>query len=362
LHTKVMEVSRTKLRSLGFDFAQLSSSGGALATSISGLLATFTKDGVVQTAGNHTVAFNITNGSNAFFGVLEAMRENNLMKVLAEPDIVAISGRPASFNVGGEIPVLVPQSLGTVAIEWKKWGTQIDFVPIVLGNGQIRLEVRPRVSEIDPSRSVTLDSYVIPGLLVREVETGVEMKAGQTLAIAGLVQDRTESLNRGLPWVSDLPYVGAFFRRVHENRNEVELLILVTPELIEAVDPEELPPCGPGTTTVSPTDHEFYWKGHVEVPACCGICGGAGCTVCRLRSEGSAGPAPCETQQAPSPASANSRPAASVRVAERTTGRSAVPNYYNRANRQSSPPQPARAKPAGELPGFLGPVGYDVAQ
>lgn len=275
LHVKVMEVSRTKLRSLGFDWSQISGQN-VIHSSVSGLLPGVTAANAAAggaasaaTSGSETFFFSVFDGGDAFFGVLEALRQDNLMKVLAEPTLVTVSGRPAFFQVGGEFPIIVPQSLGTVSIEYKRYGTQVDFVPIVLGNGRIRLEVRPRVSEIDPTRSVTMNSITVPGLRVREVDTGVEMKAGQTLALAGLVETRVEAERRGVPFVSDVPYIGAAFRRVAERSNDVELLILVTPELVEAMDPEQVPPCGPGTQTASPSDWELYMKGYIEVPRCC---------------------------------------------------------------------------------------------
>ena len=377
LHTKVMEVSRTKLRNLGIDWS-LVTNHASIASSVSGLLNPFSDEGVTV-SDSQTFAFDVFDGGTDFFAVLEALRENSLLRVLSEPKLVAISGRPAHINVGGEIPVLVPQSLGTVAIEWKPWGTQIDFVPIVLGNGRIRLEVRPRISDIDPSRSVTLDSYNVPGLRVREAETGVEMKAGQTLAIAGLVQERTESLNRGIPWVGELPYVGTFFRRVHEERNEVELLILVTPELIKAVDPQDLPLCGPGTTTTSPGDVDLFLKGHLEVPVCCGPCGRESCAGCArcAESNGSActqapgaGAMPLSPEPVLAPPSAppkssgqsgvRSQPTASARASTARTAR--MPNGYNRVSRQNTSSGSSATDSGDSLPGFLGPVGYDAVR
>ncbi len=277
LHVKVMEISRTKSRTLGFDFVQIN--GDDFVTSgISGLLGDFTSStGLVEATGGQTASFGIINNQEAFFGLLEALRKNSLMKILAEPDLVAVSGRPSSFNVGGEFPILVPQSLGTVSIEYKKFGTQLDFVPIVLGNGRIRLEVRPRVSEIDNTRSVIINETAIPGLRVREVETGVEMRSGQTLAIAGLIQTRLENEVRAVPYLGDLPWLGAAFRRTNSVMNEIELLILVTPELVDALDPHEVPPGGPGTNSCNPNDCQLFWKGHIEVPCPdCGPCAGQG--------------------------------------------------------------------------------------
>ncbi len=271
LHVKVMEISRTKARTMGFDFAQINGDD-FLTSGISGLLGDFTSaSGLVETTGGETASFGILNNQQAFFGLIEALRKNSLLKILAEPDLVAISGRPSSFNVGGEFPILVPQSLGTVSIEYKKFGTQLDFVPIVLGNGRIRLEVRPRVSEIDNTRSVTINETTIPGLRVREVETGVEMRSGQTLAIAGLIQTRMENEVRAVPFLGDLPWIGAAFRRTNSVTNEIELLILVTPELVDALDPHEVPQGGPGTNSCNPNDTQLFWKGHIEVP--CPSCG-----------------------------------------------------------------------------------------
>lgn len=349
LHTKVMEISRTKLRGCGMDWAGLCGNS-LISSTATGLLATAAQGGVgggsstFATTGN-TQTF-MLDADGAFFGVLEAMRQNSTMQILSEPNLVAISGRPASFVVGGEIPVLVPQSLGTVVIEWKKWGTQIDFVPIVLGNGQIRLEVRPRVSEIDNANAVNLNGYRVPGLLVREAETGVEMKAGQTLALAGLVQSRTEATSKKVPWVGEVPYLGVFFGKVHEEINEVELLILVTPELIEALDPQEVPPCGPGTFTTSPNDVEFYLKGQIEVPVTCGPCAQPGCASCGPGCADNGSATPDATAQTP------------VRTA-RAQGR---PDPSNRANRSGSGANGSAPGGNGPLPGFLGPVGYDMVQ
>ncbi|HWA99337.1 MAG TPA: pilus assembly protein N-terminal domain-containing protein, partial [Pirellulales bacterium] len=291
LKVRVVEVSRTKLRNLGVDLTDLSANSGSfIASNPSGLLRpnpllptnqvitsalTGAPTGVVQvpgslaSTGGQTFSFGIIDSSQAFLALLEALREDDLAKILAEPILVTNSGRPANFNSGGEFPILVPQSLGTVSIQYKPYGTQVDFVPIVLGNGWIRLEVRPRVSEIDPTRSVVINNNTVPALRVREIDTGVEMRPGQTLAIAGLVQFREEAQKRGIPVLSDLPYIGPLFSRVHSQQNEIELLILVTPQLAEAMDPHEVPACGPGQSTTTPTDFQLFAKGSIEVPSLC---------------------------------------------------------------------------------------------
>ncbi len=373
LHVKVIEVSRTKLRNLGFDFAATNGSD-FLVSSVSGLLAPGSVPGVVSAAGD-TVRFGIVDGNNAFFGFIEALRKDDLAKILAEPTLVTVSGRAANFKVGGEIPILVPQSLGTVSIEYKNYGTQVDFVPIVLGNGRIHLEVRPRVSELDPSTGVVINNIIVPGLKIREVDTGVEMRAGQTLALAGLVQQRIEAENKGIPYLGDIPYGGALFRRVSEKSNEIELLIMVTPELVSAMEPYEVPPCAPGMNTTSPRDCDLYWRGHIEVPSCnpCSVGGnGSGCNNCAPQ----AGPGGAPEQvppgdQARRPASPG-RPTGNASAA----GQMQAPRSYAT---QAMPPRPTPAptpvpsrrteptagtahspsEPASS-PGLVGPFGYDV--
>ena len=230
LHTKIMEVSRTKLRQLGFDFANISNSG-VISTSGAGNLANAVTassgaaSSPIQVIGGTVgpnaaggMAFGLINGQNAFIGVISALRKDNLTKILSEPTLTTVSGRAASFNAGGEIPVPEPQSLGTTTISWKKYGTQIDFVPIVLGNARIRLDVRPRISALDHANSLTINGTTVPGIKSRDADTSVELTAGETLAIAGLVETRSESENHGIPWLSELPYVGSAFRYVKDEK------------------------------------------------------------------------------------------------------------------------------------------------
>lgn len=270
LKVKVYEVSRTKLRNLGVDFQAVATGTQFAVTSVSQLIsATAITTATPAVSGNQTVTLGVINGGSNFFGLIEALRQDQLAKVLAEPTLVTVSGRPAYFNAGGEIPILVPQSLGTVAIQYRPYGTQVDFVPIVLGGGKLRLEVRPRVSELDTARSVVINGNTIPALTVREIDTGVEMTAGQTLALGGLVQTRIEATRRGIPLLMDVPYLNFLFSRKHEQSNEIELLIMVTPEFAAAMDPCEVPQCLPGNFTTSPSDAQMYFKGLMEVPKVC---------------------------------------------------------------------------------------------
>ena len=372
LHVKVMEVSRTKARKLGFDFAATNGSD-YLVSSVSGLIAAGSAAAGVPSGAGDTVRFGIVDGNNRFFGFLEALRKNNLMKILAEPTLVTVSGRAANFKVGGEIPILVPQSLGTVSIEYKNYGTQVDFVPIVLGNGRIHLEVRPRVSELDDTRGVVINNIIVPGLRIREVDTAVEMRSGQTMALSGLVQNRVEADNKGLPYIADLPYFGAPFRRVEETINEIELLIMVTPELVSPMEPYEVPLCGPGMNTTSPRDCELYWKGYLEVPSCgpCGIGNGQG--GCQASPPG--GPNGARPEEV-GPGDQARQPNAAPRTANRSASAAPVQGMRGTYTTQAAPRQPTpqqsvrrvvepqegvrQAGAPASPPKMIGGSGYDV--
>jgi pilus assembly protein CpaC len=299
-----------------------------------------------RTAAASTFAFSVLKGGSGFFGVLEALRQDSLMKIMAEPTLTAISGRAASFNTGGEIPVPEPQSLGTISISWKKYGTQLDFVPIVLGNGRVRIEVRSRISELDSTLSFSISGTTVPAIKDREAETAVELQAGQTMAIAGLVQTYIESQNSGLPVVSDIPYLGALFRNVQESRNEVESLMLVTPELVDGMDACEVPRCLPGMETTSPSDWQLFMKGYMEVPNCC----------------------PSGTYGSPAsmPAGAGGAPAAAMPVpgepVPAPTPVPAPPEAQRDPNIPAKPNSSSGADPRNSLPGFGGPIGYETVK
>jgi pilus assembly protein CpaC len=363
LHVKVMEVSRTKLRSAGFDWAQISG-GNYITQSVSGLLETPGTLGSSLASGP-TVRFGVVGDGGAFYGFMEALRENNLAKLMSEPTLTTLSGRPATFNVGGEIPIPIQQALGVTTVQWREFGTRIDFVPIVLGNGVIRLEVRPEVTEIDPSLRDSVTGT--PGFRTRRADTAVEMKAGQTLAIAGLVFSREEASNRGIPILADLPWFGAPFRRVTNERNEVELLIFVTPEFCEAMDPNEVPPCGPGQLTVSPNDAELYGRGYLEVPkAGCvnGNCGPEGQMNGGLYEQLPAGkgqpipPAPMGASlRSPHVAPVVSAPSSNYRTGP--VGTSVSTSSQGGNVKLAQPASTSRKPSSGLQPTLIGPLGYD---
>lgn len=363
LKVKVYEVSRTKLRTMGFDWAAVSGND-YIVQSVSGIISSVAQGGgSIASSGADTVTFGVIGNNSSFFGFVEALRQNNLAKLLSEPTINAMSGRPASFLSGGEVPIQVASGLGTTSIEFKEFGTRVDVVPIVLGNGNIRLEVRPLVSEVDSSLAVD----GTPGFRTRWVDTAVEMKAGQTFALAGLIQEKIETENRGIPYLADIPWAGAAFRRVQDRRNEVELLIIVTPELVGPLNPGEEPCALPGTSSGPLNDTELYWRGYMEVPNCgpgsyeTGMIGPTGPSVIEgeLIEQGT------PLMEVPAPTSAKpprfetntQMQGVHTPSGRRTTPVSIQPNPGVRTSSgQSSVP----VQPSGPMPSMIGPSGYDT--
>lgn len=281
LRVKIMEVQRSKIRKFGFNFLHLDNHGyvhslpGTLAplagsSSSSPLSLPFGGNpaaGVATSGFNGSaLTFGLTASQFVFNGFLEALKEERLLKILAEPNLVTVNGRQANFLSGGEFPIPVPQSLGTVTIQWREFGVKLAFVPYVLGAGRLRLDVAPEISDQDPGTGITLNGTTVNGLSTRKVETQVEMNFGQTLLIAGLINNRTRGGTHKIPFLGELPWIGAAFRRVTEDVAETELLVMVTPELVSALDPEQVSPHFPGSTTTNPTDKELFGLGLLEVP------------------------------------------------------------------------------------------------
>lgn len=276
LHVKVMEVQRTKLRELGFNFVMLgeqyfvSNSVGSLAP-LSEVIMPFGGPPSVtvdpSSLRNPQMQFGITGNSNIFQGFLEALQTEGLAKVLAEPVLVTTSGRPASMLSGGEFPVPVPQGLGTVGIQWKEFGVRLEAVPIVLGNGRLRLDVSPEVSERDFANAQMIGGELVTGVFLRRVNTQVEMRFGETLMIGGLISSRRTATVQKVPFLGELPWIGAAFSRKRFDFGETELVILVTPQMASPMMPHQVPPGGPGLQTTDPVDRELYFDGLLEVPA-----------------------------------------------------------------------------------------------
>ena len=279
LHTRIMEVSRTKLRELGIDSGHTDGSN-LITLAFSGMLNPVTSSGGNLVAGGSPNArVGLVSNLDVFDFLVRALQEKGCAKILAEPTIIATHGRPSRFIVGGRFPIVAPDGNGGSTVTFEEFGTSVDFLPFIVGPGRVRLEVRPEVSERDDANGISVGQSVVPAIRQRYVETAVEMQAGQTYAIAGLLQRRTETTSSGAPYLANIPWVGTMFRRVESQENEIELLVTVTPELVDAMDPHEAPMGGPGTDTNVPSDKELYFKGYIEVPRVGPALRGDGCMV-----------------------------------------------------------------------------------
>jgi pilus assembly protein CpaC len=201
-------------------------------------------------------------GSIYLEGFLSALRDNNLLRVLAEPNLIATSGQEASFLAGGEYPIPVVQggagNSTSITIEYKEFGVRLRFVPLALGDGRIRLKVSPEVSDLDYSTAVRFGGFVIPGLNQRKVTTTVDLGDGQTFAVAGLLNNSVTASKQVTPVLGDLPVLGSLFRSVRYQRKQTELVVLVTPRLVHPMNPGEVPPL-PGEDWRHPNENELFY-------------------------------------------------------------------------------------------------------
>jgi pilus assembly protein CpaC len=244
--------------------------GGTVGTA-SGVFTNFTGTGTnpVLTP-QSTVFFGITPHNVNFFAFIEALKQEGVAKILATPTLVTLNGRPADFLVGGEQPVpVVTGASGSLlpSIDYKAFGTRLTFVPTILGDGKIRLNVVPEVSTLNFANAVLVAGTSVPQFETQRVNATVEMESGQTLALGGLLQTEEAATVSKVPVLGDLPGAGVLFRRVNHTKTETELLIVVTPVLVDPLRGCQRPPALPGQESRTPNDCELYLKGRIEVPA-----------------------------------------------------------------------------------------------
>lgn len=201
-----------------------------------------------------------------FLNFLQALRTEGVVKLMAEPRLVTMSGRQASFLSGGEQAVPVPAGLGQIGVQFEEFGTRLNFVPVVLGNGKIHLEVEPEVSSLSNDNGTSIGGTIVPGRITQRVRTTVELEAGQTFVIGGLIQHDVSGSTIKTPILGDLPFIGAAFNSKVFNETESEMLILVTPHLVDGMDCAQYPKVLPGQETRSPDDFELFLESILEAP------------------------------------------------------------------------------------------------
>lgn len=241
LRVRIAEVARTELKEFGIHLDSIINRGGftfAMANGreflnrATGLVTRQDGDGNIY-AGNNW-------GNSDVNGIIDALAEDGLVNILAEPTLTAISGKRASFLAGGEFPIPVSTEENTVTIEFREFGVRLNFTPTVISKDRIGLEVEPEVSTLSQVGAVQLNNFNIPALSTRRASTTVELGSGQSFAIAGLLQSETSNDVSKFPILGDIPIVGALFRSTRFQRNETELVVIITPYITRGVPEQEL--------------------------------------------------------------------------------------------------------------------------
>jgi pilus assembly protein CpaC len=270
LEVRIAEMSRSLIKRLGVNFSYIN--GDDFGVSTLGGLTQLVKPDLANIASGGPFWLFVTPSVNALFrfqsgnstwtGFVDALKQDGLIKILAEPTLITLSGQSAEFLAGGEFPVPVPQGLGTVAIEYKPFGVGLSFTPTVLSNNKINIKVTPEVSELDFSTARLIEGFLVPGLSTRRASTVIELGDGQSFAIAGLLKETIRDNVQKYPLLGDIPIIGALFRSREFQKNETELVIIATPHLVKPLNMAKQ--TLPTDFYVEPNDAEIFLFGLME--------------------------------------------------------------------------------------------------
>jgi pilus assembly protein CpaC len=268
LHVRFAEVQRSATKELGINNLYRYSTDEKSLTLASGKGASI--DSLALAAAS------VFTGNYRIDTAIDALENKGLLRTLAEPNIIALSGDTAKFLAGGEFPIPIANSLSnginTITVEFKEFGVSLAFTPTVIGKELINLTLKSEVSAIDPSLTVSTNQIVIPGLKVRRANTTVELKDGQSFAIAGLIQDDFRDGIDQVPGLGDIPVLGTLFRSTNFRRQQTELVVFITVHLVQPVMREAL--ASPSDTTIIPNPTELFFLGQQEGKAEPGKTGG----------------------------------------------------------------------------------------
>lgn len=241
LKVRIVELSRSELKRFGINWESLLSAGNFVFGLAQGR-DIVTAGGILSRAANGDNSLNVgfNDGNNNINAVIDALENDGLVSVLAEPNLTTRSGMPASFLAGGEYPIPVPGENGTVTIEYRQFGVSLQFTPIVMSPEKISLTVLPEVSTLSDSNAVTLNGTTVPGLTTRRASTTVDLGTGQSFAIAGLLRNDNSNNVSKFPLLGDMPVLGALFRSSSFQNDQTELVIIVTPYIVKPVDKPDM--------------------------------------------------------------------------------------------------------------------------
>lgn len=267
LRVRVAEMTKDISKQLGFNWTLMRNVLGTTSVLAATLAVVNTNTGSIP----NKLTITGRRGSWDVNTVIDAMDEEALLKILAQPNLTAMSGQTANFLVGGEFPIVVPQDQGTFTVEFKKFGVSLAFTPTVLNDNRINLHVRPEVSDLSENGAVVLQGFTIPALATRRAETTVEVASGQSFAIAGLIRNDVAHTINKWPGLADIPILGALFRSDQFQRKESELVIIVTPYIVEPVSTSQLSTPADGFRPAHDLDRIFYGATWRRDPAPGGI-------------------------------------------------------------------------------------------
>lgn len=261
LKVTVAEIQRSIAKKLGVDLSSVATSNGLTLTNVASLQFPLVSQFIPGAAGN-TTTLNYQNGNDSINGVLRALERNGAFRTLAEPNLTAVSGETAKFLAGGEFPIPVAADNDGIKIEFKPFGISLAFTPVVMDENRISLKIATEVSELTNKGAITLNSISIPAIEVRRASTMVELASGGSIVMAGLISDRTKHNIDDVPELKRLPILGALFRSRDFVRDESELVVIVTPYLVNQTARHKLttPDAGQGTAS----DRKAFLKGHIN--------------------------------------------------------------------------------------------------
>ena len=246
LQVRFAEVNRRAILTAGLSLIALRPEWAGRISTSTGSNPGFDVEGNALTFSDFLNIF-VFDRTHGIAGVLHALKSRGLFQSLAEPNLIAYNGQEASFLAGGEIPIpTVSGAAGNVSVTYKEFGIRLNFTPTIAGDA-IRLRVRPEVSSLDFANGVVLSGFRIPALTTRRAETSVELRDGQSFAIAGLLDNISQNDTDSIPVMSSLPIIGPLFKNKSKRQEQTELMVLITPRLVRPLDPDEVPPL-PTTT------------------------------------------------------------------------------------------------------------------
>lgn len=267
LEVRVAELERDLIRRMGINMNGVGAGNNFGVTALNSITQLSGPGGLsnpveqfVTSAVNALVRFQT--GSITWTSFIDALKEEDVVKVLAKPTLVAVSGQEAQFLSGGEFPFPIPQAFGVVTIQYKKFGVGLAFTPTVLTNNRISMAVSPEVSELDFTNALQIQGFLVPSITTRRATTVVDLADGQSFAIAGLLRDNMREQIQKFPFLGDIPVLGTLFRSSRFQKNQTELVIIVTPHFVKPIDMAEQ--ALPTDTFIEPNDWEFYLMGWTD--------------------------------------------------------------------------------------------------